>query len=191
MKSDTIDYLFWQISLHDDERAFQLLFSDFFSPLCSFANRYIDSKNVCEDLVQEVFFQLWQNRKKIQITTSTRNYLITNVRNACVDYLRHQEREDTYRERQALQLESEEQDAYSLYALSELEEMLNVALAKLPENVCQTFKMNRFEDKTYVQIAEERQISVKTVEAHISKALKLLRIDLKDYLPLIVGYLSL
>lgn len=83
-----------------------------------------------------------------------------------------------------------EEDTTTLYAVSELEERLNIALAKLPENVRHTFEMNRFDGKTYPVIAEECGISVKTVEAHISRALKLLRSELKDFLPLLLLFLE-
>lgn len=85
---------------------------------------------------------------------------------------------------------SNEEDTTTLYAVSELEERLNMALAKLPENVRHTFEMNRFDGKTYPVIAEECGISVKTVEAHISRALKLLRAELKDFLPLLLLFLE-
>lgn len=189
MKSDTIDRLFWQISLHDDESAFQLLFSDFFAPLCFFANRYISASDVCEDLVQEVFYQTWKNRKKIRITSSARNYLVTNVKNACIDYMRRRDLEDIYREKQGVTMDAENVDDEGVYGITELEEMLNTALEKLPENVRRTFEMSRFEDKTYLQIADECGMSVKTVESHVSRVLKLLRTELKDYLPFILTYL--
>ena len=75
---------------------------------------------------------------------------------------------------------------YDLYTTAELEFLLNNALDKLPEKISSTFRMNRFEGKTYVEIAEEKQISVKTVEAYMSKTLKFLKVELKDYLPLMI-----
>lgn len=73
-----------------------------------------------------------------------------------------------------------------LYTTIELENLLNEALDKLPEVVASTFRSNRFEGKTYAEIALEKQISVKTVEAYMTKALKFLRVELKDYLPLLI-----
>lgn len=185
-KLSTIDYLFGQIIFKDDEKAFQEIFFDFFDPLCTFAHRYIQEKEKCEDIVQEVFFQLWQNRKKIVITTSAHNYLVTNVKNACINFLRHQELEKAYIERLSIKIETSSTNSETILTLSELEEIINATLAKLPDNVRYSFKMSRFEDKTYTQIATECNISIKTVEAHIGKALKLLRQELKDYLPLIL-----
>ena len=73
-----------------------------------------------------------------------------------------------------------------IYSIVELRTMLSEALDKLPENTRLIFEKNRFEGKKYTEIAEEQQISVKTVEAHISKALKILRVELKDYLPFLI-----
>ena len=76
-----------------------------------------------------------------------------------------------------------------LYTTEELENLINEALDKLPEQIASTFRMNRFEGKTYNEIAVEKGISVKTVEAYMTKALKFLRCELKDYLPLLIGFL--
>lgn len=189
MKSETIDHQFWQMALHDDKSAFQLLFSDFFAPLCLFAHRYIKDKDVCEDLVQELFYQIWKNRKKIRIKTSTRNYLVTNVKNACIDYLRRRELENRFREKQGIELDARINEKETLYGITELEEMLNAALGKLPPTVRKTFEMSRLEAQTYAQIADKCGLSVKTVEAHMSRALKLLRKELKDWLPFLITYL--
>lgn len=189
MKTVDVDYLLGQVLFKGDEKAYQELFFDFFGPLCVFAHRYIFDKETCEDVVQDVFFQLWKNRKKIVITSSARNFLVTSVRNACIDYLRHKELEKVYIDKLVVKDRFSDADASMICCVSELEERLNEALAKLPENVRCTFEMNRFEDKTYTQIAELCEISVKTVESHISKALKVLRKELKDYLPFLIIFL--
>ena len=126
----------------------------------------------CEDIVQETFYRIWKNRKDLNIQISARNFLITSVRNACLDLIRKEE--DT------------EEEFEDLYTTQELESLLNQALDKLPEQIASTFRMNRFDGKTYVEIAEEKQISVKTVEAYMTRTLKFLRIELKDYLPILL-----
>lgn len=181
-----VDHLFTRIIYHNDEEAFQKLFFDFFAPLCLFAHRYITSKETCEDIVQGVFFRIWKDRAKLSITVSARNFLITTVRNACIDYLRHREIENRYLEKQLAYEEKDPMDTNMLIAVSELEKRVGEALAKLPDAVRRSFEMNRFDDKTYLEIASECEISVKTVEAHISRALKLLRVELKDYLPFLL-----
>lgn len=181
---DQADLLIRKVTLYDDEVAFRTLFCDYFSPLCVFANRFIEDEEACEDIVQDFFFGLWKNRKSLQIHTSTRNFLITSVRNACLDLLRRQEVERKWVEKH-MEQEGDTYE-YDLYTTTELEFLLNNALDKLPEKISSTFRMNRFEGKTYVEIAEEKQISVKTVEAYMSKTLKFLKVELKDYLPLMI-----
>lgn len=182
--SDAIDKLFLRIALKDDDEAFRTLFFEFFSSLCVFAHRYIDDWETCEDIVQDTFFKIWKNRKSIEISTSSRNFLITSVRNSCIDYLRKQDLVRVWQEREVLEKSKYTPD--DLYSHIELEQMLSVALKKLPENVRNVFELNRFEGKSYKEIAEQQGISVKTVEAHISKALKVLRVELKDYLSLLI-----
>lgn len=181
----TIDSLFWKIAIKDDEIAFRTLFFQFFSPLCVFAHRYVDRWETCEDIVQETFFKIWKNRKNIEINTSSRNFLITSVKNSCIDFLRKQETEQNWQlkeiENNTLQYTSGD-----IYSTIELEQMLSAALAKLPDNIRIVFEKNRFDGMTYTEIAAEHNISVKTVEAYMTKALKHLRVELKDYLPLIV-----
>ena len=80
----TIDKLFWNIAVNDDENAFKTLFFQFFSPLCIFAHRYIERWETCEDVVQESFLKIWENRKSIRIETSARNFL-AEVENCVMD----------------------------------------------------------------------------------------------------------
>ena len=184
-KSHPIDQLLLKIILSNDEEAFQHLFFDYFSSLCVFAHRYIDSWETCEDIVQDVFFKIWKNRREIDIGTSGKNYLITSVRNSTIDHMRRKLKEEDWREKtmKNISLVSEQ---HELHATFELEEMLNTALSRLPEKTRIIFEANRFDGKTYTEIASEQGISIKTVEAYISKALKQLRIELKDYLPFVM-----
>lgn len=181
---DKTDMLFRKVSLQDDEEAFRILFYDFFAPLCVFAHRYLEEMETCEDIVQETFYRIWKNRKDLDIQISARNFLITSVRNACLDLIRKQEIEKRWIEKRLE--EDTEEEFEDLYTTQELESLLNQALDKLPEQVASTFRMNRFDGKTYVEIAEEKQISVKTVEAYMTRTLKFLRIELKDYLPILL-----
>lgn len=185
--SDAIDQLFWKIALNDDEDAFRALFFEFFSSLCIFAHRHIDDWDTCEDLVQDTFFKVWKNRKSIEISVSSRNFLITSVRNSCIDYLRKQNAARIWIERETLK--TVRYASEDLYSHIELEQLLIKALDKLPENVRNVFELNRFQGKSYKEIAEQQGVSVKTIEAHITKALKILRVELKDYLPLFILFL--
>ena len=184
-ETSSIDDLFWKIAIKDDEIAFRTLFFQFFSPLCVFAHRYIDRWETCEDIVQETFFKIWKNRKNIEINTSSRNFLITSVKNSCIDFLRKQETELNWQQKE-IENNPLQYTSGDIYSTIELEQMLSAALAKLPDNIRIVFEKNRFEGMTYTEIAAEHNISVKTVEAYMTKALKHLRIELKDYLPLMI-----
>lgn len=174
--------LYLKIVLEDDHEAFKKLFFEFYASLCVFAGRYVSSSETCEDVVQEVFFNIWKNRKTLNIHSSFRNFLVTSVRNSCTDYLRKQSSQNKYLENYSLSSSSPSPD--DVYTINELEEMLQAALEKLPSNVQSAFNMSRTQKMTYNEIAAEMNISPKTVESYISQALKILREELKDYLPI-------
>ncbi len=172
--------LYLSIVLEDNHEAFKKLFYEFYPSLCVFAGRYISSSETCEDVVQDVFFNIWKNRKSLNIHSSFRNFLVTSVRNKCTDYLRKQSSHKRHMESYSLYSSSPSPD--DIYTINELEGMLKIALDKLPPNVQTAFSMSRIQKMTYNEIAAEMDVSPKTVEGYISQALKLLREDLKDYL---------
>lgn len=186
-KKESLEHLFWRMTVKDDEDALKTIFFEFYPSLCVFAGHYVHCSETCRDIVQETFFRIWKNRKKIEINTSFRNFLVTCVRNACTDYLRKQNLSEDYQKKHTetiLPASPEE-----VYTLNELQQMINNALQKLPENLRTAFEMNRFGDMTYTQVAQEMNVSVKTVESYISRALKILREELRDYLPFAVLFM--
>lgn len=186
MKADGLfDILFWKVSLNDDKQAFNALFFEFYPSLCIYAGRFVSSQETCEDIVQDAFFDIWKNRKRIDVHTSFRSLLITSVKNNCLDYLRKKTMHQKYEDNTSLESTFTSCSPEDIYTVSEIEEMLCRALKKLPGNVKKAFELSRIENMTYQQIAVEMSISTKTVEAYISKALAFLRVELKDYLPLI------
>ncbi len=185
--SFSIDNLFWRLALKDDEEAFRIIFFHFYPALCVFAGRYVGNKETGEDIVQETFLKIWKNRKEIEITTSANNYLITSVRNSCADYLRSRQADESY-QRITPEMENALATTDDSYALTELLHMTHSALDRLPEHIRTVFLCNRVDGETYAEIARKHHISVKTVEAYISKALKHLRIELKDFLPFMVFF---
>ena len=177
-----VDSLFLKIALYDDENAFKELFHQFFSSLCFFSFRYIPEKKCCEDLVQDAFLKIWKNRKQIDIESSGRNFLITTVRNNCIDYIRKKELEEIYRTHQEKYGIHDGASTDDLYSFVELKELIDKAMEKLPPTIREVFELNRFEGLTYSEIALKYSVSVKSIEGYISKALKILRTELKDYL---------
>lgn len=182
--------LFRKVAFQDDEQAFKELFLEFYPALRVFAMRYITHEETARDVVQDVFFKIWKDRKNIDINSSFRNFLITSVRNGCTDYLRKQEMENRYREKSMLSdIHASPEEPEEVYTLKELETAIGEALEKLPPNVREAFEMNRFKGMTYVAIAEKMAVSPKTIESYISRALKVLRIELRDYLPFLLLFL--
>lgn len=176
--------LYLKIALEYNHDAFNELFFEFYPSLCVFAGRYIDSPETCEDIVQDVFFNIWNNRKTLNIHTSIRNFLATSVRNSCTDYIRKQSSHSKYLENIPFTYDSD--TPADIYTIKELQERIEEALSKLPQPAQIAFSLSRTQKMTYKEIAVEMDISPKTVESYISRALKLLREDLKDYISIAI-----
>ena len=181
------DNLFLKSALQDSQQAFKELFFEFYPALCVFASQYVSCEETAKDIVQDAFCKIWANRKKIKIDTSFRNFLITTVHNNCIDSLRKQDIAHRYMGKK--DLSETPASPEEIYTLSELESMIRTALAKLPPKIRQSFEMSRLKGMSYNEIAEEMSLSPKTIEAYISKALKILRHELKDYLPFLFMFL--
>lgn len=183
-----VNVLLWNIAHHDDERSFRLLFESYYPALCIYAKRFIDERATREDLVQDVFFSLWENRKSLSVETSARSYLVVAVRNRCLNFLRHNRVESCdFSRLESLPPYAENHD--DLYTLAELRELLAKALSKLPEDYRRVFESNRFEEKSYGEIADAMHLSVRTVERYKNKAVEILKKELKDYLPSVIGWI--
>jgi RNA polymerase sigma-70 factor (family 1) len=166
--------------------AFSYLFNIYYKDLVLFAGRFISSKDYCEDIVQFTFLKIWKERESIKISSSLKGYLLQSVKNKCIDEIRHNSvifQHQSYVEVNGV-LDSLDTENYILY--SDLSKQLNVALASMPE-VCRTpFTLNRFGNMNYKQIAKELNVSERTIEVRIGKALRLLRVSLKEFLILIL-----
>lgn len=169
----------------NDEKAFKELFELFYPPLCLYAKRYIDDRTIREDIVQDVFASLWEERAKMAIETSIRSYLVVCVKNQCISYLRRENYMQQYVNSQIEKNAYCLSDANDIHLLTELQELLEKSLSRLPETYRIVFEMNRLEGKSFDEIAEALSISVRTAKRYKSYATEILKEDLKDYLPLI------
>ncbi|MBB3188527.1 RNA polymerase sigma-70 factor [Microbacter margulisiae] len=174
-----------------NKEAFSLLFRKYYKDMVLFGGNYLYDKTRCEDIVQTIFAQLWENRETLVIETSLKSFLLRSVRNGCIDELRHRQ---SIREHESYTeafgpLGDLDTENYILY--SDLQAHLDEALDKLPEAYKQAFVMNRFDGLKYKEIALKLEISERTVEVRIGKAIGLLRHHLKDFLILILVILSL
>lgn len=164
-----------------EKSQFEQLFREHFVHLANFARQYVEDQDSAKDITQKVFITLWENRDKIDTQKSVTSYLFTSVKNRCLNHIRDHKK---YRS-SILDLEGNDFDVPvepDHGELTELEDKISNALASLPEKCRTVFEMSRYHDKKYKEIAEELGISQKTVEAHMSKAIKALRAYLQDYL---------
>ncbi len=172
---------------------FEALFFNMYDTLFYLALSYVKVNEIAEDLVQDSFIQLWKNRDKLEENTNAYNYLYTLTKHNCLNYLKRLEVEDRYiRNRSLAEIKFLQQSINSLpdsfTDLMEIKQDLHDAIEKLPEDIREIFKLSRFNDMSYAKIAEKKTISVKTVEAKMSRALKTLRQLLKEYYPLILFF---
>jgi RNA polymerase sigma-70 factor (ECF subfamily) len=165
-----------------DKESFAALFKSYYSPLTRYAATVTKDFDTAEEIVQEFFGSLWQNRQNINIYSSVKGYLYRSVHNRCLHYLSHQKVIEKYAKGRLASSSavSEEPVAEAIY-YSELEAVVEKVLAALPERSARVFKMNRFEGKRYGDIARELAISIKTVEVDMGKALRAFRDALGDY----------
>ncbi|HEV7350306.1 RNA polymerase sigma-70 factor [Telluribacter sp.] len=160
----------------DPRKGLELLFRKYHAPLCSHAVRFVYSRQIAEDLVSEVFYQFYRTQAYKNINTSYLSYLFRSVRNEAFTYLRREFGRtspldpSTENQPDSQQLTPEAEVQYNHLFLK-----VNEAIAQLPAQCQRVFLMSRFDNKKYHEIAEELRISPKTVEVHISKALRHLR----------------
>lgn len=167
---------------NNDLKAFEKLFRIYYEPLCRYANSFLKEMSVAEEVVQDLFFLLWKDRAQLQIRLSLKSYLYQAARNRAFHYLKHQQVVASYRENAAGELAR--QSISSLedeLEYRELESLLEESLNHLSERQRKIFCMSRFEEKKYAEIAQELSVSVKTVEAEMTKILALLRRELGHY----------
>ncbi len=169
-----------------DRQVFDALFRAYYEPLCNYACSMTDGDmDEAEDIVQERFFKLWEKRADFEISYSVKSYLYKMVHNACLNRIRNEKTRTKYKVYNAGQIENNPvlhaEDGF------EVRGHIQKAIEKLPEQCRYVFELNRFEDLKYREIAEQLGISIKTVENHIGKALRLLRADLVDYITVFIA----
>ncbi len=166
----------------DDNASFETLFRKYFKSLTVFANKLLHDLDESQDLVQEVFVKLYENRNTLEVHTSVKALLYQSVRNKSLDRIRSKNTKSGHHE-QILALSSDDHidDSDSILQV-ELEEKIYSAISNLPDQCQLIFKMSRLEGKRNQEIAEELNISKRTVETQISNALKKLRVEIFQYL---------
>ncbi len=161
---------------NSDHKAFEILFRLYYVPLKKFAKHILEDDDSAEDIVQEVFIRLWENRKSLE-NSAPGSYLYRIVKNKALNLIRH----NTVKLRHVEEVLKASDNFYeSEFEQSDIQTMISQSIDKLPEQCKRIFKKSRMEGLKHQEIADELNISVKTVKNQIGKALKILRDDLKD-----------
>lgn len=187
----TSDQMIFQSIKSGDENALEMLFKDYYQPLCRYANSYLGDPDDAEEVVQNCFIKLWEKREQILIQSSVKSYLYQIIRNACLNEIKHQKVKRNYGELISQEGEQLGEASDQSTLKSELEEKIAIALQTLPQQCRLIFTMSRFEELKYQEIADQLNLSIKTVENQMGKALKLMRTQLQEYLPLIILILNI
>lgn len=170
--------------------AFEKLYRFFYHKLSYFSNQYLLDTDEANSISQEVFTELWEHRKSLTDNTNIQAWLFTVTKNKSLKHiqkLKSKQKFDNYLQARQLEINYKSLTDFDTreFVFDELQQKINDALKQLSPSVRLVFEKSRFEDKKNREIADELGISIKTVEAHISKSLKLLRTELKEYLPLL------
>ncbi|MDR2968072.1 MAG: RNA polymerase sigma-70 factor [Tannerellaceae bacterium] len=176
-----------------DLKIFNKLFADCQGRFIRFANKYVRDMPVAEDFTIEALMYYWENRHTLQPGANVHAYILTVIKHKCLNYLQHLQVRDESECRMQSQAEWLLQTRISSLQACEPEELftseiqtiVNRTLAKMPKQTRSIFIMSRYENKSYKEIAERLGLTAKGVEFHISKALKILRINLKDFFPVL------
>jgi len=169
-----------------DKKIFEEIYKLYYSQLCFYCVKYVGDMEEAREIVQSIFLKLWVKKDKIEINTSIKSYLYKAVQNYAFNFLQQEKIKQKYIDQQDRFSEQISLNGQHKLEEDELKKVIDKAILNLPEKRRKIFELSRFEDMKYTQIAEYLTISVKTVEAQMSKSLKYLRIMLKEYLPVLV-----
>ncbi|MDR1602061.1 MAG: RNA polymerase sigma-70 factor [Tannerella sp.] len=166
-----------------NEQAFSLLFNAYYKDMVLFGGKFLPQQDACEDIVQSIFLKLWHERATLVIDTSLKSWLLRAVRNACLDEIRHR---NIVLEHESYVLSSlrpdDLADTENVILYSDLQRHLQRALERMPEASREAFELNRFEGLKYREIAVRLNVSERTVEERIGRAIGFLRKYLREFL---------
>jgi RNA polymerase sigma-70 factor (family 1) len=172
---DELEGLMCRILQDNDYNAFQVLFNRMYAPLCQFCLKFVHVKEVAEELVSDVFYNVWKNRRQLTIPSSPKAYLFTAVRNRGVDYLRKVKSAVWCNLENASHVASDITSIQDQLISQELNAQLERCVAGLPMQCRLIFELSRKQNMKYREIALMLSISIKTVETQMGRALKQLR----------------
>lgn len=178
---------------------FEDIYLSYFPKMKRFAKEYVISDEDAENIVQDVFVELWENKEMLNMHINLIAYLFTTTKNKCLNHLRHKlvvqdtatKLQEEYTISLRMNLDSLETFDNNLFSDQDIEKLINRALDSLPEKCRKIFIMSKIEGKKQKEIAQELNISINTVGTQIAIAYKKLRTELKDYFPILLFLLFL
>lgn len=182
-KNDFDDQFWIENIQKGDEESFEFLFKKYYLQLTRFAWRYVNSKAVAEELVQEIFTIIWEKRNDLDTTGSVRSYLYKSVRNLSINHLNHHKVKNRYDKQWTSQRENPEIKFHDEIREKQIRNAIATAIEELPPRSRMTYKLHRYDGLTYEEISEVMEVSVKTVESQMTRTLKILRERLSYLIP--------
>lgn len=173
-----------------NEKVFEKIFNENYNALVGFASQMINDYETSKSIAQEAFINLWKNRNKVNQQNGIKSFLYTSVKSSCLDFLRHKKIKLQHLNKRLEERENDlnteilETIGFESYEFKELENIIQASIDALPEKCKMVFIKSRFENKKNKEIAEELGIAVKSVEANITRALKILKTNLSHLLML-------
>jgi len=172
-----------------EHKAYEMLFKEFYAPLCRYAYSMLRDTDEAEDLVQKTFCKLYDQRESIEIHTSIKSYLYRIVHNNCLNRIKQQSTRAEHNLHYAYEKDTTSNHVENVVLANELEQKISTIVESLPPRCKEIFNMSRRQQLSYAEIAKELNISANTVETQIVKALRILRTGLKDYLSLLIIFI--
>ncbi len=171
-----------------DQTAFELLFKYYYPGLVVFASNIVLNRDEAEEIVQDFFVRLWENRSAVKSGNAFKSYVFTSVKNRSINFLKNASVKQHVVDELKKQMQSEMRFNPDIYVNSEIQQKLKEAFEKLPQRTAEIFTLSRFKGYTNSEIAENLGLSKRTVETQVSNALKILRKELKSYSTLLLFF---
>ena len=173
-----------------NELVFEKVFKQYFKALQNYAYTILNDLDIAEEMVQNVFLKIWEKRGKLPQDASIGSYLYKSVYHESLNWLRHEKVKFSHQQHTLYSMKDETDNAADRIKMKQLEEHLQKALNDLPQQCRTIFQMSRFDELRYREIADELGISIKTVENQMGKALRIMRLKLVEFLPVMIGLIN-
>ena len=154
------------------------MFKTFYPVFAAYCRKYVKNEETARDIIQDIFLKVWENRQNVDFSIPIHSYLLKIAHNCCMNYLEHLKIENDYLHDAAVQLlemETQYDHLFNQIVADDLEERIDKVVEQFPEQCRLIFRQSRYEGKSHLQIARELNISVRTVETQIYRALKILK----------------